>query len=312
MLGEYLAHPLVLLAVGEHRRQDRRAARGARPATRARSGRDCPRRGRAARSGAVRRARSAGTARSRSSRPRRSRAPSRQTGRRRRGRAPSEPARDRARPRREPRAPGARSRSRSSAPATARTRSARCAPGSSACDIPAPPARAWCPGAEGIAMITSSGSDSSRMRGRSCLGVPANPHAVDPQTVLAGVVVDEPDRLQPELAVAPDLAQHQPPAVARAHDQNVALAARPRPECAERTPLIQAARDDPHPDQEQQRQQEEQDDDPVGKLDDAGAADRARARLAGSGAWGICTGRTTATPTTVSSTIASTARATAS
>ena len=70
VLGEDLAHALLLLAVGEHRREHRGRDVALVLAARAGSRRGCPRRGRAARSGAARRARSGGTAPSRSSRPR--------------------------------------------------------------------------------------------------------------------------------------------------------------------------------------------------------------------------------------------------
>ena len=76
------------------------------------------------------------------------------------------------------------------------------------------------PGAEGIAMITSSGSASSRMCGRSDCGVAPHAHAVEPQAALERVVVDEADGRETELAVAHDLAQHELPAVAGADDQH--------------------------------------------------------------------------------------------
>ena len=56
------------------------------------------------------------------------------------------------------------------------------------------------PGAEGIAMITSSGSASSRIRGSSRV-VAAHAHAVDAQPLLERVVVDEADRVQAELGL---------------------------------------------------------------------------------------------------------------
>ena len=82
----------------------------------------------------------------------------------RRGRAPCAPARGRARPRPAPRAPGARV---DRAAAAARRPSAACAPGCRARGTRARIRAQRRPGAEGIAMITSSGSASSRMRGRS-------------------------------------------------------------------------------------------------------------------------------------------------
>ncbi len=94
-------------------------------------------------------------------------------------------------------------------------------------------------------------------------GVPTHLHAVDAQAVLARVVVGEAHRPQAKLAVAQDLAQHEPPAVAGADDQDVALAATSRPEATERAALVQAAHDHPDPDQQQQREQEEQRHHPV-------------------------------------------------
>ena len=111
-------------------------------------------------------------------------------------------------------------------------------------------------------------------------GVPAHAHAVDAQPPLARVVVEEADRREPELAVAHDLAQHQPPAVAGTGDQHAAFALAPSAEGRQRTALVDAARERPHADQEHQRQQGEQHDDAVGQ------ADRRRCR----GAWPRSTG----------------------
>ena len=84
------------------------------------------------------------------------------------------------------------------------------------------------PGAEGIAMITSSGSASSRMRGRSPSVLPRTRSPSMRRRALARVVVEEADRREPELAVAHDLARDQPPALAGAGDQHRALALAPR------------------------------------------------------------------------------------
>ena len=88
----------------------------------------------------------------------------------------------------------------------------------------APPAPASSPGAEGIAMITSSGSASSRMRGRSPSVLPRTLTPSMRRPRLRGSSSRKPDRRKPELAVAQDLAQHEPPAVAGADDQHAALA----------------------------------------------------------------------------------------
>ena len=108
------------------------------------------------------------------------------------------------------------------------------------------------------------------------LGVAAHPHTVDAQTVLARVVVEKAHRLQTKLAVAQDLAQHEAPTVTRADDQDVSLAAPAGAKASERAPLIQAARDDAHADQEQQREQEEQRDHAIWQLERSGARTRTR------------------------------------
>src|SRR4029077_14741935 len=80
------------------------------------------------------------------------------------------------------------------------------------------------------------------------LGVATNAHPVDPQAPLAGVVVEEPHRGEPELAVACDLPQDQPSAVARAHYQHAAVTLASASEDRQRAALIHAA--DDHPDAE--------------------------------------------------------------
>ena len=82
------------------------------------------------------------------------------------------------------------------------------------------------PGAEGIAITTSSGSTSSRIL-REVLGGGGAEHleavlVLDP--LLARIVVDEPDRPHPQLLVARELAHDQAAAVAAADDQHVARA----------------------------------------------------------------------------------------
>jgi hypothetical protein len=55
-------------------------------------------------------------------------------------------------------------------------------------------------------------------------GVAAHAHALDAQPSLERIVVEEAHRVEPELAVAQQLAQHQAPAVAGADDQDIARA----------------------------------------------------------------------------------------
>ena len=62
------------------------------------------------------------------------------------------------------------------------------------------------PGAEGIAMVISSGSASSRMRAE-LVGRPQDLGAVDADAALQRVVVDEADGREAELRVAQQLAQ---------------------------------------------------------------------------------------------------------
>ncbi len=73
-------------------------------------------------------------------------------------------------------------------------------------------------------MTTSSGSTSSRIAGQ-ILGLGRAEH-LEPVLILhpqlARVVVDEPDRTQAQLRVSDQLADDQAPAVAAAHDQDVA------------------------------------------------------------------------------------------
>ena len=112
------------------------------------------------------------------------------------------------------------------------------------------------PGADGIAIRTSSGSTSSSMRGSSAV-VPSTRHAVDPRALLARVVVDEADRAEAELGVAQDLAQQQAPAVAGADDQHRARVAA-RAEAAQRALVDQRARRSARRRTKQQHEQAEQ------------------------------------------------------
>ena len=72
-------------------------------------------------------------------------------------------------------------------------------------------------------------------------GVAPHAHAVDAQPPLARVVVEEADRHEPQLAVAQDLAHDHPPALARARDQDGALALAPRAEGRQRAALVEAS-----------------------------------------------------------------------
>ena len=111
-------------------------------------------------------------------------------GRRRPGRSPRARARGRARPRPAPRAPGAsgsrRRTSSSKMVGSVRTGMPRSRHAVTTC---------WrsVPGADGIAMITSSGSTPSRTRGSS-RGRAEHLEARDAHALLARVVVDEADR----------------------------------------------------------------------------------------------------------------------
>ncbi len=135
------------------------------------------------------------------------------------------------------------------------------------------------------------------------LRVPAHAHAVDPQTALARVVVDEADRRQTEPAVAHDLAQHQSSAVAGAGDQHAALVLAP----AAKAPPAAGARRSPArvartPIRNTSAQQPEQHDHAVGQADGRTLP------------WMVSrsTGRSDLDADAVNSTITTTARATAS
>ena len=80
------------------------------------------------------------------------------------------------------------------------------------------------PDADGIAIRTSSGSTSSRMRPRRS-GAAVHAHAADAQAALARIVVHEADRPQAEVGVAHDLLEHEPAALAGADDQHRARVA---------------------------------------------------------------------------------------
>ena len=112
------------------------------------------------------------------------------------------------------------------------------------------------PGADGIAIRISSGSASSRIRA-SAVGTAEHAHAVDARAALERVVVDEADRVEPELRVAQHLAQRQAPAVAGADDQHAArvLAARGSRGSGA---VVDRPRDEAHAADEHERQQREQ------------------------------------------------------
>ena len=114
------------------------------------------------------------------------------------------------------------------------------------------------PGAEGIAIITSSGSasldDPLQLVGRA-----QHAHAVDPHVAHRRVVVGETDRGRAELRVADDLAKQQAAAVARADDQHAARSLQ-RPDAVER-PLVDHARGEAGATDQHEHQQEEADDD---------------------------------------------------
>ena len=215
VLGEHLAHPLLLLAVRQHRDGVERVAvlhqlaldleqvvlgvveqdEPARP-----DARDL-----AAQLGADRAAR-AGDEHARG-----------RSGTRRRARPPSAPARARARPRPGPRAPGASAGRRSAA---ARRRSASCARARRARGRRRRPARAACPAPTGSRSAPPP-ARRRRARGRARSVVPSTSSPRSTRApLLARVVVDEADRAVAELGVAQDLAQQQPPAVAGADDQH--------------------------------------------------------------------------------------------
>jgi hypothetical protein len=110
-------------------------------------------------------------------------------------------------------------------------------------------------------------------------GVAQHLHAVDALPAEARVVVDEPDRVEPEGRVAQDLAQHQPAAVPGPDDEDPpgVLA---RAEAAQR-PLVDRAGDEAGAADEEQRQQEEQREHPGRHADRhlAGARGARRHRL---------------------------------
>ena len=95
------------------------------------------------------------------------------------------------------------------------------------------------------------------------------------QPALGRIVVEEADRREAELAVAHDLAQDHPPALAGTGDQHAALALAAAAEGGERPALVDAAGDRAHADEEHQREQREQHDHAVGEHD----GDDARARM---------------------------------
>ena len=110
--------------------------------------------------------------------------------------------------------------------AAARTRSAACAPGRRARGRRATTRARSVPGADGIAIRTSSGSTSSSTRAELRRSSPSTSSPRSTRApLLARVVVDEADRAVAELRVAHDLAQQQAAAVAGADDQHRARVA---------------------------------------------------------------------------------------
>ena len=116
-------------------------------------------------------------------------------------------------------------------------------------------------------MITSSGSASSRMRGRSPSVLPRTRTPSIRRRRLLGSSSTKPTGVRPEPAVAHDLAQHQAPAVAGAGDQHAALALAPAAKGRQRAALVHAARERAHAHQQHQREQREQHDHAVGQRD---------------------------------------------
>src|SRR5439155_14686478 len=85
-------------------------------------------------------------------------------------------------------------------------------------------------------------------------GVAPHAHAVDAQSSLLRVVIEEADGRQPELTIAHDLARDHPPPLARAGDQHGALALAPTAKGRERPALVDAAGERAHADEEYQRE----------------------------------------------------------
>ena len=114
------------------------------------------------------------------------------------------------------------------------------------------------PGADGIAITTSSGSTSSRTRARSSLEVV--PSTFSPYSsfipCLRGSSSTNPTGRSRSCGVAHELADDQPAAVAAADDQDVA-GALADPEAAHPA-LDDQVHEEPRADQERERQQQEQ------------------------------------------------------
>ncbi len=181
-------------------------------------------------------------------------------------------ARGRACPRPGPRAADGRRAAARCRPGAARTRSEWSAPGSPASRQAATTRARSVPGAEGMAMITSSGSTSSTTRAKSS----ARSGADDLEAVLVlhpelpGVVVDEADGPQAQLWVANQLAGDQTAALAATDDQHVtrALGGAERVDAT----LAEQMHGEPRADQEREHQQHEVADDAAGERDRARAA----------------------------------------
>ena len=191
---------------------------------------------------AARRARSGGRARSRSTRRRRSRARSRRSGTRRRGRSRPAPARARERPPPGPRGPDGRARRR-------RASSSKVV-GSVRTGMPRPrqAVTTFCrsmPGADGIAITTSSGPAASSTRSSSSVA----PSTFRPPIrcpCLRGSSSTKPIGTFAQLRVAAQLRQHLLAAVARADDQHLArVGARSSEPRAGRSTIARARKREP-------------------------------------------------------------------
>jgi hypothetical protein len=98
-------------------------------------------------------------------------------------------------------------------------------------------------------------------------GVAPHPHAVDPQAQLQGIVVEEADGQETELAVAQDLPHDHSPSVPGARDQDRALTLPARAEAGQRATVVDRPRDRTDADQEDERQQCVDDHHAVGQAD---------------------------------------------
>ena len=111
------------------------------------------------------------------------------------------------------------------------------------------------PGAEGIAIVTSSGSTSSRIRPSSFV-VPSTRTPSIRSRRLSGSSSTKPTGLRPQLGVAQDLAQDEAAAVAGADDEQAARVLA-RAKAAQRA-LVDRARDEARAADEGQHEQQVQ------------------------------------------------------